>query len=60
MSDAVVPPEGSALSMKKSGRASHWAFPLLRVLLVAGAAFLVWYVAGNWNRWTGAARLSYR
>ncbi len=56
MSDAVVPPEGSALSMKKSGKASHWAFPLLRVLLVAGAAFLAWYVAGHWNRWTGAAR----
>ena len=56
MSDAVVPPEGSALSMKKSGRASDWAFPLLRVLLVAGAAFLAWYVAGHWNRWTGAAR----
>jgi multidrug resistance efflux pump len=26
------------------------------VLLVVGAAFLAWYVAGHWNRWTGAAR----
>jgi hypothetical protein len=24
--------------------------------MVAGAAFLAWYVAGHWNRWTGAAR----
>jgi membrane fusion protein, multidrug efflux system len=28
----------------------------LRVLLVAAAGWLVWYVAGHWNRWTGAAR----
>jgi membrane fusion protein (multidrug efflux system) len=33
-----------------------WALPVLQVFLVAGAAFLVWYVAGHWNRWTGAAR----
>jgi membrane fusion protein (multidrug efflux system) len=33
-----------------------WLFPLLRVLIVIGASFLAWYVAGNWDRWTGAAR----
>ncbi len=33
-----------------------WLFPALRVTLVIGAGFLVWYVAGHWNRWTGAAR----
>jgi membrane fusion protein (multidrug efflux system) len=33
-----------------------WLFPLLRVLLVVVAGFLAWYVAGNWNRWTGEAR----
>src|SRR4051794_32359411 len=33
-----------------------WLFPLLRVLLVVVTAFLAWYVAGNWNRWIGAAR----
>jgi len=33
-----------------------WFFPALRVLLVIAAGFLAWYVAGHWNRWTGAAR----
>jgi membrane fusion protein, multidrug efflux system len=33
-----------------------WLFPMLRVLLVVAAGFLAWYVAGHWNRWTGAAR----
>jgi membrane fusion protein (multidrug efflux system) len=33
-----------------------WLFPLLRVVLVVLAGFLAWYVAGNWNRWTGEAR----
>jgi membrane fusion protein (multidrug efflux system) len=33
-----------------------WPFPLLRVLLVVAAGFAAWYVAGNWNRWTGEAR----
>jgi membrane fusion protein (multidrug efflux system) len=42
---AVAPPSGSG-----------WFFPLLRVLLVVLAGFMAWYVAGNWNRWTGAAR----
>jgi len=33
-----------------------WVFPMVRVLLVVGAGFLAWYVAGSWNRWTGAVR----
>ena len=33
-----------------------WLFPALRVLMVIAAGVLVWYVAGHWNRWTGAAR----
>jgi membrane fusion protein, multidrug efflux system len=33
-----------------------WLFPALRVSVVILAGFLVWYVAGHWNRWTGAAR----
>ncbi len=33
-----------------------WLWPLLRVGLVIGAGFLAWYVADNWNRWTGAVR----
>jgi membrane fusion protein (multidrug efflux system) len=31
---------------------------MLRVGFLIAAAWLVWYVAGNWNRWTGAARLA--
>jgi membrane fusion protein (multidrug efflux system) len=33
-----------------------WLFPAIRVLLVVAAGFLAWYVAGHWNRWTGAVR----
>ncbi len=35
-----------------------WLWPLLRVALVIGAGFLAWYIAGNWNRWTGAVRFA--
>jgi len=34
----------------------RWLFPLLRILLLVFAAWLVWYIAGHWDRWTGAAR----
>jgi membrane fusion protein, multidrug efflux system len=56
MSDTVeksptpVPPPRSAIS--------RWLYPALRVGFLIIAAWLVWYVAGNWNRWTGAARLA--
>lgn len=33
-----------------------WFFTTLRVLAVAFAIFLAWYIAGHWDRWTGAAR----
>ena len=33
-----------------------WIATTLRVAAVAIAIFLVWYVAGHWDRWTGAAR----
>jgi membrane fusion protein (multidrug efflux system) len=33
-----------------------WVFPLARVAFVVAAGCLAWYVAGHWNRWTGAAR----
>jgi len=45
------PPEPPA-----SGR-SHWIFSALRVLFLFAAAWLVWYVAGHWSRWTGSVRL---
>jgi membrane fusion protein (multidrug efflux system) len=37
--------------------ALRWLYPALRILLLIAAAWLVWYVAGHWDRWTGAARL---
>jgi membrane fusion protein (multidrug efflux system) len=37
-------------------RTGGWFFPGLRVLVVIAAGVLAWYVAGHWNRWTGAAR----
>jgi membrane fusion protein (multidrug efflux system) len=55
MSDPVMTTPRPAVHTKIS-QATVWALPALRVFLVAGAAFLVWYVAGHWNRWTGAAR----
>jgi membrane fusion protein (multidrug efflux system) len=33
-----------------------WVFTTLRVLAVAIAIYVAWYVAGHWDRWTGAAR----
>jgi membrane fusion protein (multidrug efflux system) len=55
MSDPAMAPPQPAVHTKTS-QAAAWALPVLRVFLVAGAAFLVWYVAGHWNRWTGTAR----
>jgi membrane fusion protein, multidrug efflux system len=40
-----------------SGWLSRWLFPLLRVAFLIFAAWVIWYVAGHWDRWTGAARL---
>ena len=48
--DAVTNPP------KPKGRL-RWLFPVLRVAFLVAAAWLLWYVAGHWNRWTGAARL---
>ncbi len=46
-------PSGRAPAERRWG----WIFPVLRLTFLLGAAWLVWYIAGNWNRWTGAARL---
>ena len=35
---------------------SGWLYPLLRVVFLVFVAFLIWYTAGHWDRWTGAAR----
>jgi membrane fusion protein, multidrug efflux system len=55
MSDAAAAPKEPPPEIKK-GRIREWGLPALLVLVVAGIAFLAWYVAGHWNRWTGAAR----
>ena len=35
---------------------SRWLYPILRIAFLAFAAWLVWYTAGHWDRWTGEAR----
>jgi membrane fusion protein (multidrug efflux system) len=35
----------------------RWLFPSLRVLFVFLVAVLAWFIAANWNKWTGNARL---
>jgi len=39
-----------------SGWLSRWLFPLLRVAFLVFVVWLIWYTAGHWDRWTGAAR----
>jgi membrane fusion protein, multidrug efflux system len=51
---ATVPPP--AVQPAPQITKGSWLFPTLRVLLVIAAGFLAWYVAGHWNRWTGAVR----
>ena len=34
-----------------------WVFTTLRVLAVAVAIYIAWYVAGHWDRWAGASAL---
>jgi membrane fusion protein (multidrug efflux system) len=47
------PPPPPAASRSVPG----WLFPALRVLAVICAGSLAWYIAGHWDRWTGAARI---
>jgi membrane fusion protein (multidrug efflux system) len=42
------------LSMSK--RLGGWLYPALRILFLIFAAWVIWYTAGHWDRWTGAAR----
>jgi membrane fusion protein (multidrug efflux system) len=48
----AAPQSGAA----PSGGGLRWFFAALRVIFLLAAAWLVWYVAGHWNRWTGSAR----
>jgi membrane fusion protein, multidrug efflux system len=57
MSDAPAPPkEPDVKPVVKKRQFPAWGPPVLRVVVVAAIAFLAWYVAGHWNRWTGTAR----
>ncbi len=56
MSDAAG--KSAASETSRQTMRSRWLYPFLRVAFLLVAAWLVWYVAGNWNRWTGAARLA--
>ena len=46
----------SRTSVSTADRLRGWLFPILRIALLVFAAWLVWYIAGHWDRWTGAAR----
>jgi len=35
---------------------ARWLWPTSRVLLIMGAAFVTWFLANNWDRWSGSAR----
>jgi membrane fusion protein, multidrug efflux system len=39
-----------------SKRLGGWLYPALRILFLIFAAWVIWYTAGHWDRWTGAAR----
>ena len=39
-----------------SKRLGGWLYPILRIAFLIFAAWLIWYTAGHWDRWTGAAR----
>ncbi len=39
-----------------SGWRSRWLYPVFRIGFLVLAAALIWYTAGHWDRWTGAAR----
>jgi membrane fusion protein (multidrug efflux system) len=52
---AAAPPAPSLPTTQPPNRFG-WFFPMMRVTLVIAAGVLSWYVAGHWNRWTGAVR----
>jgi membrane fusion protein (multidrug efflux system) len=56
MDDATKDPQTSKGPAAPRSSPGVWLYPLLRVALVVGLGYLAWYVAGHWNRWTGAAR----
>jgi membrane fusion protein (multidrug efflux system) len=57
MSDVSAAKRDAATNPPKPRGRPRWLSPALRVAFLVAAAWLLWYVAGHWNRWTGAARL---
>jgi membrane fusion protein (multidrug efflux system) len=57
MSNISAAEKDAAPNPAKSRGRLRWLFPALRVAFLVAAAWLLWYVAGHWNGWTGAARL---
>ena len=51
------PTSDAAAETPAPGWRSHWLYPVLRIAFLIFAAWLIWYTAGHWDRWTGAARL---
>jgi membrane fusion protein (multidrug efflux system) len=43
-------------TVSASKRLGGWLYPLLRIAFLIFAAWVIWYTAGHWDRWTGAAR----
>jgi membrane fusion protein, multidrug efflux system len=37
-------------------RPGSWLWPVLRILFIVAATIFAWFIADNWDRWTGAAR----
>ena len=50
--DSAAPGAGVSVSKRLGG----WLYPALRILFLIFAAWIIWYTAGHWDRWTGAAR----
>jgi len=50
-------PDALPASTAPITKGSRWMIAASRVIFLFAAAWLVWYVAGHWNRWTGSARL---
>jgi membrane fusion protein (multidrug efflux system) len=48
-------PTTSPVASSKSG--FRRIFPVLPMIFLFASAWLIWYVAGHWNRWTGSVRL---
>ena len=44
-----VPPEAAAVPHGRS-----WLWPFLRIAFIAAAGVAAWFIANNWDRWTGA------